>query len=192
MIIISCKPQTKTDLLTVKFDLDLSMFTLRDKELKKDVDPNLGLVTLTTQELDGYAIGDTKLTTYAYLNGNLADYNNLSIFVTSKDKNNYLGFHYSCVNQEETKAIITYLKKTYPIYQQSTTEGSGKSFFWDIPQINAWLFTYQGISTDQSGKNFFSTNFIFVKKTTRMANSMDPKAITVMHYYKMMYPDVIK
>ena len=115
MIIISCKPQTKTDLLTVKFDLDLSMFTLRDKELKKDVDPNLGLVTLTTQELDGYAIGDTKLTTYAYLNGNLADYNNLSIFVTSKDKNNYLGFHYSCVNQEETKAIITYLKNTYPI-----------------------------------------------------------------------------
>ncbi|WP_157274803.1 hypothetical protein [Pedobacter sp. Leaf194] len=192
MIILSCKSQTKTDLLSLKPDSDISSIATQDKELKKDMDPNLGLASLTTKKLDGYAIGDVKLSTYDYPNGNLSDYSSLSIFVNSKEKSNYLGFNYSSVNQDETKAIIAYLKKTYSTYQQSDTKGSGESFFWDIPKLNAWIFTYQAISTDKNSKNFFSTNFILVKKGTRMENSTDPKVITIKDYYRMMYPDVVK
>ncbi|GGI26516.1 hypothetical protein GCM10008119_23040 [Pedobacter mendelii] len=191
MIILSCKSQTKTELLSLKLDSDISSQVLQDKELKKDFDPNYGLASLTTNKLDGYAIGDVKLNTYDYPNGNLADYSRLSIFTSSKQKNNYLGFNYSSVNQEETKSIIDYLKKTYPAYHQSDTRGNGESFFWDIPKLDAWIFIYQGISTDKNDKNFFSTNFIFVKRRTRMENSTDSKVITIMDYYKMMFPDVL-
>ncbi|MFC4211892.1 hypothetical protein ACFOWA_11905 [Pedobacter lithocola] len=192
LMIVSCKSQTKTDLLSLKLDADISSLVLQDKELKKDFERNYGLASLTTSKLDGYAIGDVKLNTYDYPNGNLADYNRLSIFKSSKQKNNYLGFNNSSVNQEETKSIVGYLKKTYPAYQKSDTKGNGESFFWDIPKLDAWIFIYQGISTDKNDKNFFSTNFIFVRKGTRLENSTDAKVITIMDYYKMMFPDVIK
>lgn len=189
MVILSCNSQMKTDLLSLKLDSDVSGLVRQNKSLKKDMDLNLGLASLTTDKIDGYAIGDIQLSTYAYPNGNLADYNNLSIFINSKGKSNYLGFNYSSVNQKETKAIIEYLKKTYPNYQQSDTKGNGESFFWDIPKLYAWIFTYQGLSKDKNSGSFFTTNFIFVKKGTRMENSTDPKVMTIRDYYKMMYPD---
>lgn len=192
MTIMSCQSQTRTDLLSLKLDADLSSIIQNDKQFKKDQDPNLGLIGYTTNKLDNYALGIIKLTTYSFPNGNIADYSNLSVFVTNKSKNNYLGFKYNSVNQEETKSIISYLKKTYPNYEQSDTRGSGESFFWDIPAINAWIFAYQGISIDKNGKNFFSTNFILVKKGTRIENSDDPKVMTIKENYKMMYPDLIK
>lgn len=140
MIILSCKSQRTTDLLSLKLDSDLSGLVLRDKALKKELDPNLGLTNFNTDKIDGYAIGDVTLSTYAYPNANLADHSNLSIFVGAKDKSEFLGFNYSSVNQDETRAIIDYLKKTYPTYQQSDTKGNGESFFWDIPKINAWIY----------------------------------------------------
>ena len=191
MVILSCKSPTTTDLLSLKFDSDISGSVLRDKTLKKDFDPNLGITSFSTNKIDGYAIGDVNLSTYSYPNANLADHSNLLIFVSAKDKSNFLGFNYSSVNQEETKAIIEYLKKTYPTYLQSDTKGNGGSFFWDIPKLNAWIFTYQGISKDKDNSSFFSTNFIFVKRGTRMSNSTDTKVQTIMDYYKMMYPDLL-
>ncbi|GGH07727.1 hypothetical protein GCM10007352_12600 [Mucilaginibacter phyllosphaerae] len=191
MIILSCKSQTTTDLLSLKVDSDLSGFVLQDKALNKEEDPNFGLTCLNTNKIDGYAIGDVRLSTYAYPNANLADYSNLSIFVSAKDKNIFLGFNYSSVNQKETRAIINYLKKIYPTYQQSDTKGNGESFFLDIPKLNAWIFTYQGISKNKDNSSFFSTNFIFVKKGTRMENSADTKVQTIRDYYKMMYPDLL-
>ncbi|OWK69743.1 hypothetical protein CBW18_15480 [Pedobacter sp. AJM] len=192
MTIISCRSQTKTDLLPLKFDANLSSFIQKDKELKKGQDPNLGLLSYTTNKLDNYAIGSVKLLTYAFPNGNLADYNNLTLFITDKIKNNYLGFKYNSVNQEETKSILDYLKKTYPDYIQSDKKESGESYFWEISTLNAWIFSYQSISIDKNNNNFFSTDFILVKKGTRMENSKDPKVITIKEYYKMMYPDLLK
>ncbi|KQS40963.1 hypothetical protein [Pedobacter sp. Leaf194] len=190
--ILSCNSQTKTDLLSLKLNSKVPAVVLQNNELKQDTDPNLGLAILNTAKLEKYAIGEIELNSYTFPNGNAADYSNLSILLSSKQRNNYLGFNYSSVNQQETKAIVAYLKKTYPAYQQSDTKGNGESYFWDVPKLDAWIFTYQGNSTDKNGKNFFSTNFIFVKRGTRMENSTDPKVITIMAYYKMMYPDVVK
>ncbi len=192
MTVISCKSQTKTDLLALKFDENILSIVQGDKQLKKDEDPNLALNAYTTNKPGNYVLGEVKLSTYSFPNGNLADYNNLSVFITGKDKTNYLGFKYSTVNQDETKIIADYLKKTYPSYERRDTRGNGEFFFWDIPKLNAWIFMDQGISRDKSGKNFFSTNFIFVKKGTRMSNSTDSKIITIKEYYNMMYPDVLK
>ncbi|MCX2433390.1 hypothetical protein [Pedobacter sp. GR22-10] len=192
MTIISCKSQTNTDLLSLKFGVNLSSIIQKDKELKKGQDPNLGLLSYTTNKLDNYTIGSVKLLTYAFPNGNLADYNNLTLFITDKIKNNYLGFKYNSVNQEETKSILDYLKKTYPDYIQSDKKESGESYFWEISTLNAWIFSYQSISIDKNNNNFFSTDFILVKKGTRMENSKDPKVITIKEYYKMMYPDLLK
>jgi len=190
--ILSCNSQTKTDLLSLKLNSKVPAVVLQNNELKQDTDPNLGLAILNTAKLEKYAIGEIELNSYTFPNGNVADYSNLSILLSSKQRNNYLGFNYSSVNQQETKAIVAYLKKTYPAYQQSDTKGNGESYFWDVPKLDAWIFTYQGNSTDKNGKNFFNTNFIFVKRGTRVENSTDPKVITIMAYYKMMYPDVIK
>jgi len=190
--IISCQSQTKTDLLSLKLDADLSSIIQDDKQFKKNQDPNLGLICYNTSKLDNYYIGEIKLTTYSFPNGNVADYNNLSIFVTNKNKDNYIGFKYNSVNQEETKYIVNYLKKIYPNYNQSDTRGHGNSYFWDIPKINAWIFTSQGISVDKNGNNFFSTNFIFVKKGTRIENSADTNINTIYDDYKMGYPDLLK
>ena len=189
MTLLSCKSPTTTNLLSIKLDSDISGLVLRDKALRKDVDPNLGITSFNTNKIDEYAIGDVTLSTYAYPNANLADHSNLSILVSAKDKSDFLGFNYSSVNQEETRAIIDYLKKTYPNYEQSDTKGNGESFFWDIPKLNAWIFTYQGISKDKENTNFFNTNFVFVKRGTRMENSTDTKVQTILDYYKMMYPD---
>lgn len=191
MIILSCKSHPTTDLLSLKLDSDLSGIVLRDKALKKEVDPNLGLTNLNTNKIDGYAIGDITLNTYAYPNANLADYSNLSIFVSAKDKSDFLGFNYSSVNQEETRALIDYLKKNYPTYQQRDTKGNGESFFWDIPKLNAWMFTHQGISKNKDNSSFFNTNFIFAKRGTRIENSTDTNVQTIRDYYKMMYPDLL-
>lgn len=190
MTILSCQSQTRTDLLSLKLDSDLSSIIQNDKQFKKGQDPNLGLVGYTTNKLDNYAIGTIKLTTYSFPNGNLADYSNLSVFVANK--NNYLGFKYNSVNQEETKSIIDYLKRNYPNYNQSDTRGRGESYFWDIPKINAWIFITQGISIDRNGSKFFSTNFILVKKGTRIENSANKSVNTIYDDYKMGYPDLIK
>lgn len=192
IVILSCKSQKNTNLLSLKFDSDITSLVRQDTELKKDLDPNLGLASLTTNKLEGYSIGEINLRTYAYPNGNVTDYNNLSILISANQKNKYLGFNYSSVNQEETRSIIDHLKKTYPSFHQSDTKGNGESFFWDIPKLNAWIFIYQGISTNKIDKKFFSTNFIFVRRGTRMENSVDSNVITIMHYYKMMYPDLKK
>jgi len=192
MTVISCESQTKTDLLALKFDEDVLSIVQKDKQLKKNQDPNLGLRAYTTNKPDNYDLGGVELITYSVPDGNLADYNNLYFFVTGTDKANYLGFKYSSVNQEETKSIIHYLKKTYPNYEQRDTKGSGESIFWDLPTLNAWFFVYQGISIDKNDKNFFNTNFIFVKRGTRMENSTDSKIMTIKEYYNMMYPDVLK
>ena len=187
--VFSCNSQTRTDLLALKFDENVFSIVQGDKQLKKDQDPNLGLRNYTTNKPDNYVLGGIKLSTYSFPDGNLADYNNLSLFVADKDKPNYLGFNYTSVNQEETKSIVDYLKKTYPNYERRNTQGNGESFFWDIPALNAWIFIDQGISNDKNNKNFFTTNFIFVKRGTRMENSTDPKVITIKEYYNMMYPD---
>ncbi|RYY16061.1 MAG: hypothetical protein EOO04_27585 [Chitinophagaceae bacterium] len=189
-IMLSCKSQRTIDLLSLKLDSDVSGL-VSGQSVKKDVDPNLGITSFSTNKINGYAIGDITLSTYVYPSANLADYSNLSIFVSAKDKSKFLGFNYSSVNQEETKAIINYLKITYPTYQQSDTKGNGESFFWDIPKINAWIFTYQGISKDKSNSSFFNTNFIFVKIGTRMENSTDAKVQTIRDYYQMMYQDLL-
>lgn len=190
--VISCNSQTRTDLLALKFDENVLSIVQGDKQLKKDQDPNLALRNYTTNKPDNYVLGGIKLSTYSFPDGNLADYNNLSLFVADKDKPNYLGFKYTSVNQEEIKSIVSYLKKTYPNYERRNTQGNGESFFWDIPTLNAWIFMYQGISNAKNNKNFFTTDFIFVKRGTRMENSTDPKVITIKEYYNMMYPEVLK
>lgn len=53
------------------------------------------------------------------------------------------------------------------------------------------MFTYQGISKNKDNSSFFNTNFIFVKRGTRMENSTDTKVQTIRDYYKMMYPDLL-
>lgn len=192
MTVISCESQTKTNLLALKFDENVSSIVQGDKQLKKDQDPNLGLMGYTTSKPDSYILGGVKLSAYSFPDGNPADYNHLYLFIADKDKTNYLGFNYNSVNQEETKSIVDYLKKTYSNYEQRDTKGNGESFFWDLPTLNAWIFMYQGVSNDKNDKRFFSTNFIYVKKGTRMENSTDPKVITIKEYYNMMYPDVLK
>ena len=89
MVILSCKSQTTTDLLSIKLDSDVSELVLRDKALIKGVDPNLGITSFSTNKIDGYAIGDVTLSTYSYPNANLADYSNLSILVSAKDKSDF-------------------------------------------------------------------------------------------------------
>ncbi len=190
--IVSCQSQTKTDLLALKFDENIESVVTGDQQLKKDQYPNLGLNTYTTSKPSNYALGEIKLSTYSFPTGNLADYNHLSLLIAGKDKANYLGFNYSSVNQEETKSIVDYLKKTYPNYERRDTQGNGESYFWDLSALNAWMLMYQGISIDQKGNKFFTTNFIFVKKGTRMENSTDPKVITIKEYYNMMYPELLK
>lgn len=192
MTVISCKSQTKTDLLALKFDESILPLIQEDQQLKKDQDPNLGLKAYTTNKPDNFTLGGVKLSTYSFPNGNLADDNHLYLFIADRDKPDYLGFKYSTVHQEETKFILDYLKKTYPNYVQRDTKGNGKSFFWEVPTLNAWIFMYQGISNDKNHQQFLTTNFIFVKRGTRMENSTDPKVITIKEYDQMMYPDILK
>lgn len=192
MTVISCESQIRTDLLALKFDENILPIVQRDPQLKKDQDSNLGLRGYTTNKPGNYAIAGVKLSTYAFPNGNLADENSLSLFTTDTDKPNYLGFKYTSVDQEETKAIVDYLKKAYPNYKQGDKNGKTESFFWEVPTLNAWIFMYQGISNDKNDQEFFTSNFIVVKRGTRMENSNDPKVISIKEYYNMMYPGVIK
>ena len=98
--ILYCNSQTKTDLLSLKLNSKVPAVVLQNKELKRDIDPNLGLAILNTAKLENYSIGEIDLNSYTFHNGNAADYSNLYILLSSKQHNNYLGFNYSSVNQQ--------------------------------------------------------------------------------------------
>jgi hypothetical protein len=185
---LSC--QSSTDLLSLKFDNDISKLVMGNKQLKEERDSYFGLQGYLDNEPDNYAIGEIKLHSYTlpptdFINNNLLFY--------TDEKTNYLGFRYSSVNREETEMIIAYLKKKYPKFIKVEGRGSGESFLWDVPAIGACIILYQKRLENQQSKKIFDTKFIVLKRGIRMANRKDTSTVTIYDYYaEMMDSELLK
>lgn len=181
--------QSKTDLLSLKFDQDASKLFKGDKQLKSGRDKFFGLQGYTDDEPNNYAIDGIKLSSYT--RPNAEGHNKLLIYINGEV--NYLGFKYSSVDQDESRKIIDHLKTKYPKFQKVAERGDGESLIWDLPALQAWIIFYQRNQVANDGKKFLESNFIVVKKGTRIANSDDPNGMNIYDYYsKMMDPALLK
>lgn len=184
--ITSCNSQNKNDLLAMHFDQHVAEL-IDEQKLEEFQDPIYGIYTYKTDQLDGFKIGEVDLSTYKYPKGPLADFNNLQVYVNNRTAKQYLGFRYTSVKQEEIKQLIDYFKKKYPNFEQRK-DSNGDGYFWDIKSLDAWLFYYPSTSTDGNGEKFLNSNFLFVKRGTRMGNSKDASYNTILDHFNMMYP----
>jgi hypothetical protein len=181
--------QSKTDLLSLKFDQDVSKLFKGDKQLKSGRDIFFGLRGYIDDEPNNYSIDGIKISSYTYPNSEA--HNKLLIYINGEAS--YLGFKYSSVNQEESRGIIDDLKAKYPKFQKVAARGDGESFIWDVPALQAWIILYQRNQIANDGKKFFESNFIVVKKGTRIANSDDPNGMNIYDYYfNTMDPELLK
>lgn len=181
--------QSKTDLLSLKFDRDVSKLFKDDKQLKTGRDKFFGLWGYSDDEPNNYSIDGIKLSSYTHPDAE--NHNKLLIYINGDV--NYLGFKYSSVNQEESSKIIDDLKTKYPKFQKVAARGDRESLIWDIPALQAWIILYQRNQLAKDGKKFLESNFIVVKKGTRIANSTDPNGMNIYDYYsKTMDPGLLK
>lgn len=184
--VTSCNSQNRSDLLAMKFNQPISDL-INTNKLKESQDIIYGIYSYETDQLDGFRLGDVNLSTYKYPKSAAADYNNIEVYVDNRTAKQYLGFRYTTVKQEEIKQLIEYFKRKYPTYAERKDSG-GEAYFWDLSSLNAWLFYYPSISIDGNGEKFLNSNFLFVKKGTRMENSQDTTYNTILDNFNMMYP----
>lgn len=184
--VTSCNSQNRNELLAMKFNQPISEL-INTQKLKESQDIIYGIYSYETDKLEGFRLGDINLSTYKYPKSAAADYNNIEVYVTDRKSQQYLGFRYNTVEQEEIKQLIEYFKKKYPTYEQRK-DSNGDGYFWDIGPLDAWLFYYPSTSVDGNGKKFLNSNFLFVKKGTRMGNSQDTSYNTILDNFNMMYP----
>lgn len=184
--VTSCHFQHKNDVMALPFNQGISeMITTQQLEESQDI--IYGIYTYETSELDGFRIGDINLSTYTYPESAAADYNNIKIYADSRTSPQYLGFRYTTVKQDEIAQLLDYLKTNYPEFEQRKDAG-GEAYFWDITALDAWLFYYPSTSVARNEKEFLHSNFLFVKKGTRMENSRDTSYNTILDNFNMMYP----
>lgn len=181
----SCQSQNSADLLQLKFGNSIDNIVSKEN-YKEDTDIVYGMLSYRTDEIKGLKIGATPIQTYDYTKASLAYYNVLYLFVENQDNNRYLGFNYSTVNQEDTKKIIDNIKQNYKNIDDRS-DRYREAYFIDIPDKNAWLFINQSIGNDD-GKQFFTTDFTYVKRDTRLANSTDPTYDTFLESFNKTYP----
>lgn len=184
-IATSCRSQT--DLEALKFDEDISKIVKDHPDFKKMADPQYGFKAYHTRELDGFKIGNAKISTFEVPKGNVSDHTSLWIYVDDYDANKILGYDFSCANEEESKKIISYLKSTYKGFKTNTNKIHGDFYFWDVPEANKWIFVSQSDYV-----NHIQTTFTVVKRGLRVANSTSPSVFSLYDMYKLMQPDVLK
>lgn len=182
---VSCDSQ-KNDLLSIPFDQPVTEL-IHTNKLQGTQDVNYGVYSYQTDQLDKFRIGNINLKTYAYPNSAAADYNNLQMYVDNRKSQRYLGFRYTTVKQDEITALLEQLKKQYPEFERRK-DSPGDAYFWDLKSLNAWLFYYPSFSRDKNDKNFLHSNFLFVKKGTRVENSKDTSVFTIWQLMELQYP----
>lgn len=181
--ITSCSTD-KNDLITLTFGQSIAEL-INSQKLEEFQDPIYGIYTYKTDQLDGFKIGDIKLSTYKYPNSPVADFNRIQVYVDDRIAKQYLGFRYNTVKQDEIPQLLEYFKMKYPTYE-TTKDSNGVAYFWEISSLDAWLFYYPSTSVDRNGKDFLNSNFLYVKKTTRMENNTNYN--TILDHFNMMYP----
>lgn len=182
----SCNSQNRNDLLAMKFNQSISEL-INTQKLEKSQDVIYGIYSYETDKLEAFKLGDVNLSTYKYPKSAAADYSNIDVYVDNRKSQQYLGFRYNTVRPEEIKQLIEYFKKKYPVFEQRK-DSNGDAYFWDIAPLDAWLFYYPSTSVDSNGKGFLNSDFLFVKKGTRMENSQDKSYNTILDNFNMMYP----
>lgn len=193
LVFISCffSCKSKTDLLSLKFDQKVSKLIKDDKQLITGRDIFFGLKGYVDDEPDSYSIGDIKLSSYSYPNSGVDNHNKLLIYINGEV--DYLGFKYSSVNQEESHRIIEDFKSKYPKFKRVKDRGDGESLIWDIPEMQAWIIIYQRKKVSNDNVKFLESDFVVIKKGTRIANSDDSGNINIYDYYsEMMDPALLK
>ncbi|WP_293888714.1 MULTISPECIES: hypothetical protein [unclassified Sphingobacterium] len=83
--------------------------------------------------------------------------------------------------------MIASLKKNYPEFEQRK-DSAGDVYLWDLKSLNAWLFYYPNHSVDSNGKDFLNSNFLYVKKGTRLDDSKDSSIPTIWQQIDGLYP----
>ncbi|MBC6112943.1 hypothetical protein ACFOG5_11565 [Pedobacter fastidiosus] len=184
-IATSCNSQT--DLESLSFDQDISKVIENHKEFRKNTGGSNGLKAYSSSDLDGFKIGSAQISTYELPKGNASDHSDLWIFIDNYNSKKFLGYSYSSANEDESKKVLNYLKSKYKRFVTNTDKTHGDFYFWDLPELNKWIFVDQANSI-----NHIQTTFTVVKRGLRVENSTNKSVFTIYDVYKMMNPDVLK
>lgn len=179
--LISC--QSRVDLLEIKFGENISR-TINSERFRKGLDRNVstGIWASTTEQPEGFQIGDVNLSAYRFPDGALADYSYADLLIEDETDPGYLGFEYTSVNEKEGQKLLGYLKKSFPKFEYRPGEGQDV-YFWDIPKKDAWMFMTQGIRSKRKNGNMMETRLMYVRRGVRQDNTRDPKEFTVWQHF---------
>lgn len=180
---ISCNSQT--DLQALKFDAPIPEQIKKIKEIEKDENGSYLLPSYRTNALDNFKFGDVSFSKYTVPNGYDDAYNEIYVHVDNFNQNKYLGFTISITNDNESKALLNYLKKKLGKGEERGTGlKNGIALVWEVKESNQWVLLVQNSANTRDSKKYLETELTIVKQGTRVQNSKDLKWLTILESFK--------
>ncbi len=185
-VISSCTSQT--DLETLKFDKEIPEIIKTINDLEKDTDAIYGLKSFSTDELQNFRFGDSFFSKDSVPNGYAYSKNYIYIHVDNFNENKYLGFSLNLVNENETIALLKYIKKKFGNPEERDTGGNGIALFWQVEKPKQWIFLKQYKESNREDKTYLNTTITIVKQGIRVENTTDPKLFTILESFTLSNP----
>ncbi|PAM92668.1 hypothetical protein B4N84_21270 [Flavobacterium sp. IR1] len=184
LLIISCTT-TSIDLETLKFDKPIPEEIKGIKDIQKDDNGAYGLLSYKTESLQNFKFGDVSFSKYNVPNGYDDAYNEIYVHVDNFNQNKYLGFTISITNDNESKALLNYLKKKLGKGEERVTGlKNGIALVWEVKESNQWVLLVQNTANARDNKKYLETELTIVKQGTRVQNSKDLKWLTILESFK--------
>jgi hypothetical protein len=186
LMIISCNSQT--DLETLRFGESIPEIIKKSNDIEKETDAMYGLKSFRTDELQNFKFGDCFFSKLSVPNGYAYSKNYIYIHVDNFNENKYLGFSLNIVNDDQSIALLKYLKKKFGNPEERDTEGNGIALFWQVEKPKQWIFFKQYKESTRDDKTYLNTTLTIVKQGIRVENTTNPKLFTILERFTLSNP----
>lgn len=186
LMIVSCNSQV-IDLETLKFDEQISESIKKINEIEQGPDPGYALKSYGTDKIENFKFGDFLFSNFSVPNGYAYSKNNIYIHVDNFNENKYLGFSATIVKDEESIALINYLKKKFGEPEERDTN-NGIAFFWQVKQPLQWVFLKQYKENNRDDKKYLHTDITVIKQGVRVENTTNTEVFTILQHFTLSNP----
>jgi hypothetical protein len=186
ILIPSCNSQT--DLENLVNDEDISKIIKDFKQIEEVTEPNYGLLSYETKDIQNFKFGNITFSNYSVKDGYDYGSNSINICVENYESKKYLGSILNIVKEDEAKKLLAYLEKKHGNSEKRETGGNGIALFWEVKQSNQWIFLLQDTEHTREHIPYLSTKVIFVKQGVRIENSKDSNVFSILDNFNLAYP----
>lgn len=179
--IFSCHGRTDLESLDFYQKIpDVSIDSEREEEVV------YGLLSYKQIDVQNYRMGTVLFSVYSIPEGYDYSSNNLSLFVDSYEKNNYIGFELNLVKENEAEMLIDFLTKTYGKPEIRTTNNTDIGYYWDASAKDKWLFLTQTKEFARNDKQYTNTKLVVVKNGTSVGGGQS--TFSILDSFNLSYP----